>query len=300
MTRGALIDAAPSWSEVQVYAALGAAAGAVLLSVRRQPVAAMCLGAAATAITYQALARHRTALEPGANANHHTRDALGGTRGIHLRESIRLERPVEEVFSYWRQLQNLPRFMQPPRAGKRDRRRLVPLGRPRTSWRPRGMGRGNHQRSPESPDRLAFGAGFRRRVGRLGPVCQVRGTGAVHAGHGAHAVTPPPVGQGRRVPGERCSASPRRQHDARRLAAVQAVSRRQESMRRPTRCEPEAAYDEGGPILRQTRRSGRTAFRIRDLQPARRHREDHLRRQSAAPICTSTTALFRRWSRATS
>ena len=31
---------------------------------------------------------------------------------MHLRESIRLERPVEDVFQYWRQLENLPRFMR--------------------------------------------------------------------------------------------------------------------------------------------------------------------------------------------
>ena len=98
MRRGVPIDASPSWSEVQVCAALGAAAAAVLLSMRRQPVAAMCLGAAATAISYQSLARRWAVLEPGTNANHHTRDALRGARGIHLRESICLERPVEEVF----------------------------------------------------------------------------------------------------------------------------------------------------------------------------------------------------------
>src|SRR5690242_17652897 len=38
-----------------------------------------------------------------------TREALGGNRGIHVREAIRLERPVEEVFAYWRRLENLPR-----------------------------------------------------------------------------------------------------------------------------------------------------------------------------------------------
>lgn len=112
MTRGALIETAPSWSEIQMCAALSAAAGAVLLGVRRQPLAAACLGAAATAITYRALSRRWPAAEPRTNANRYTRDALAGTRGIHLRESIRLERPVEEVFQFWRQLENLPRFMR--------------------------------------------------------------------------------------------------------------------------------------------------------------------------------------------
>jgi len=37
--------------------------------------------------------------------------ALAGDRGFHVRESIRLEKPVDEVYRYWRQLANLPRFM---------------------------------------------------------------------------------------------------------------------------------------------------------------------------------------------
>jgi uncharacterized membrane protein len=40
-----------------------------------------------------------------------TRVALGGDRGFHVREAIRLERPVEDVFRFWRHLENLPRFM---------------------------------------------------------------------------------------------------------------------------------------------------------------------------------------------
>ena len=91
--------------------AMGAAAGAVLFGVRRQPLPALCLGAAASAIAYQALARRPAALGR-IDANQYSRDALSGARGIHLRESIRLERPVEDVYQYWRQLENLPRFMR--------------------------------------------------------------------------------------------------------------------------------------------------------------------------------------------
>jgi uncharacterized membrane protein len=46
------------------------------------------------------------ALPPG-----DTRTALGGSRGIHVREAVRVEAPVEEVYSFWRNLENLPRFM---------------------------------------------------------------------------------------------------------------------------------------------------------------------------------------------
>jgi uncharacterized membrane protein len=40
-----------------------------------------------------------------------TRTALSGDRGIHVRESIRLERPVGDVYAFWRQLENLPRVL---------------------------------------------------------------------------------------------------------------------------------------------------------------------------------------------
>jgi uncharacterized membrane protein len=112
MSRVAIHYDSPSWTEVQMCAALGAAAGAVVLGARRQPLAALCLGAAATAIGYQALARHWPSSEDGEDANAHTRSALAGTRGIHLRESVRLECPVEDVYEYWRRLENLPRFMR--------------------------------------------------------------------------------------------------------------------------------------------------------------------------------------------
>ena len=40
-----------------------------------------------------------------------SRVALAGDRGIHVREAIRLEVPIEEVYRAWRRLENLPRFM---------------------------------------------------------------------------------------------------------------------------------------------------------------------------------------------
>ena len=40
-----------------------------------------------------------------------TKTALGGERGVHVRESVRLEVPVADVYRFWRRLENLPRFM---------------------------------------------------------------------------------------------------------------------------------------------------------------------------------------------
>jgi uncharacterized membrane protein len=40
-----------------------------------------------------------------------TRRALGGGNGIHLEESITINRGISEIYAFWRDLENLPRFM---------------------------------------------------------------------------------------------------------------------------------------------------------------------------------------------
>jgi uncharacterized membrane protein len=41
-----------------------------------------------------------------------TRSQLGGSRGIHVDESVTIDKPVAEVFRFWRNFENLPRFMR--------------------------------------------------------------------------------------------------------------------------------------------------------------------------------------------
>jgi uncharacterized membrane protein len=41
-----------------------------------------------------------------------TKIALGGTRGVHVYESIVINRPPAELFQFWRDFSNLPRFME--------------------------------------------------------------------------------------------------------------------------------------------------------------------------------------------
>jgi uncharacterized membrane protein len=48
----------------------------------------------------------------GRNSAHtNTREALGGGRGVHVKESITIGRSVDELYRFWRNLENLPRFM---------------------------------------------------------------------------------------------------------------------------------------------------------------------------------------------
>lgn len=39
------------------------------------------------------------------------RNAFSGSRGIRVRETVTIARPAEELYDYWRNLDNLPRFM---------------------------------------------------------------------------------------------------------------------------------------------------------------------------------------------
>jgi uncharacterized membrane protein len=41
-----------------------------------------------------------------------TRRRLGGSRGIHVEESVTINLPIAEVYRFWRNFENLPRFMK--------------------------------------------------------------------------------------------------------------------------------------------------------------------------------------------
>jgi uncharacterized membrane protein len=40
-----------------------------------------------------------------------TRSRLGGTRGVHVDQAVVIDRPVSEVYRFWRNFENLPQFM---------------------------------------------------------------------------------------------------------------------------------------------------------------------------------------------
>jgi uncharacterized membrane protein len=97
-----------SISHLRSWAALGIGAGLLAVSARRHPVARLCLAAAAAPLLYRGMAgRWPRLISPSDD----TRIALAGRRGIHVRDAVRLERPIAEVFSFWHRLDNLPRFM---------------------------------------------------------------------------------------------------------------------------------------------------------------------------------------------
>jgi uncharacterized membrane protein len=60
-----------------------------------------------------------------------TRAALSGSRGFHVREAIVIERPIEEVYRFWRSFENFPQFMN-------HLERVVDLGNQHSHWVAKG------------------------------------------------------------------------------------------------------------------------------------------------------------------
>src|SRR3954466_4122792 len=65
------------------------------------------------------------------SASPDTREALGGSRGVRVEASTTIYRPAQEVYAYWRQLDNLPRFMS-------HLEEVQDLGGGRSVWTARG------------------------------------------------------------------------------------------------------------------------------------------------------------------
>lgn len=92
--------------------AASVAAGLLLIAATRHTRGRVL----ATALGAGLLARGVTGFCPitatvGGGRRGDTREALGGRRGVHVKESILVRAPRETVYDFWRSLPNLPRFM---------------------------------------------------------------------------------------------------------------------------------------------------------------------------------------------
>lgn len=85
--------------------------GTVLLAVgaTRRSAFGACLVLSSAPLFLRGMLGRWPAGLPGTRDD--TRAALGGSRGISVRESVRVERPVADVYRFWRHLANLPTFM---------------------------------------------------------------------------------------------------------------------------------------------------------------------------------------------
>jgi uncharacterized membrane protein len=71
-------------------------------------------GALAAYVLQRGLKRRRPEKGTGYIADRHsdTRQKLGGSRGIHVEHSVVVHKGAAQLFRYWRNLENLPKFMQ--------------------------------------------------------------------------------------------------------------------------------------------------------------------------------------------
>lgn len=96
--------------DMERWASLAAAATLVTYGITRRNTSGLYLAAAATPLVYRGVVGAWPRLANG-HGRDGAREALAGPRGIHVREAIRLEKPLEKVYAFWRRLENLPSFM---------------------------------------------------------------------------------------------------------------------------------------------------------------------------------------------
>ena len=98
-----------SYHEVERWVTLATATALMAYGFSRRNVPGVCLAIAATPLAYRGMAGAWPRLNGSTSED--TNVALSGHRGIHVREAVRVEKPIAEVYRFWRNLENLPRFM---------------------------------------------------------------------------------------------------------------------------------------------------------------------------------------------
>jgi len=96
---------------IERVATLSTATAVMAFGLSRRNIPGICLAVAATPLAYRGLSGDWPRFGNGRSELERTRSALSGDRGVHVRESIRLEKPIDEVYRFWRRFENFPRFM---------------------------------------------------------------------------------------------------------------------------------------------------------------------------------------------
>jgi len=100
-----------SLGDAENWLALGVGTGLLLVGASRRSAIGTCLALSSTPLLYRGVTGRWPDILNGNSQRDSTKTALRGTRGVHVRESVRLEVPVADVYRFWRRLDNLPRFM---------------------------------------------------------------------------------------------------------------------------------------------------------------------------------------------
>jgi uncharacterized membrane protein len=103
-------------SDVERWLSVAAGTGLALYGLSRRRTAGWAMTALAGMLLQRGATGHCHTYEAlginTAGTGDDTRRALGGPGGAHVEESVTINRPIEELYRFWRNLENLPHFMQ--------------------------------------------------------------------------------------------------------------------------------------------------------------------------------------------
>jgi uncharacterized membrane protein len=100
-----------SATELERWVTLAASAAVMAYGLSRRTAAGTFLAVAAAPFAYRGATGQWPRLPESYGASDDTKIALSGDGGTHVRESVHVQKPVEEVYRFWRQLENFPCFM---------------------------------------------------------------------------------------------------------------------------------------------------------------------------------------------
>jgi uncharacterized membrane protein len=100
-----------SLGDAENWLALGTGALLLLVGASRRSAVGACVAMSSLPLLYRGVTGRWPDALNGYLQPESTKAALGGERGVHVRESVRLEVPVADVYRFWRRLENLPQFM---------------------------------------------------------------------------------------------------------------------------------------------------------------------------------------------
>ncbi len=102
-------------SEAEKWLSIAAGAGLAIYGLSQRRMSGWLLAALGGALVQRGATAHCPVYESlglnTAGTGGDTRRALGGSAGVVVEESVTINRPVEELYRFWRNLENLPHFM---------------------------------------------------------------------------------------------------------------------------------------------------------------------------------------------
>jgi len=112
--RGAPTRSERNISDIEKWASIAAGAGLTLYGLSRLRSNGWLWAGVGSLLLRRGVTSHCDFYEAvGVNtATSDTRAALGGSRGVSVLESVTINRPISELYRFWRNLENLPRFMR--------------------------------------------------------------------------------------------------------------------------------------------------------------------------------------------